>query len=1228
MQARNFIALGLMLLLCLTPFSQLNLNEIEEDSREFTSGGPLSFVNDVPSWQIDDKWVYETDFDVAGLVAQLDDPTASVNTLGGDTTEEVVDIIFHVLDDGTQHLVYKVKSEGDFTSGNNGAALEGYTGRVDVEYEGEDLIRVSDLATISSSFSIDVEFLPYNIGFLSQDVADITILNEYNPPLEKYDFPVALGENWYVETQQDVDGSGQSDYFEPDEIDQSGAENYSFQVSDEGTPSENGTNILYSGCSNSYKINQWNESAVKTGFEWYCPAVRGKAWSNVYISLGLEIDWMLKEYLPANSSGVTAASNPGARQIKIDVEPQFPAALPNAQETVWGNYSWNGGPNPNTNLQVRWDIDEGIWNINTDVNGVSHHNLSVGTSDDDSPSNDDVGSHGVIIWDPVQKIVGTRTIILDPNVVGIDLAARTDHLLIERVRGDENTFLSEAIGWNAVPGDLLKMSLPAQNLGMLVSNQTELEVDAPDGSTIRGVIPPLAAYQEARVEVNWTVPVDQDIGMVAISYEVDPDGLIWDDANLSNNIGTFEIYIGRLAIPIITANDPVWTFDNVTIDATGSIDPDGGTYRCEFRAFSAEGVEFNAWEDDCIWEFNWSDDGIRLVDVFVIDEENDRAHGVINITVVNRAPWLNVSAPESIIVGEKVTVDASDHGDIDTISPLSDVSISWPETIICEGGAAAHICTFTPSTEGNIFVTATATDDDNETTQVEVLIKVLNRAPSISSVKVFNQSGEMTTLDGIYDVLENEEITINSMADDSANDMLSLVFNWWLDAEVDENDTVTTDGYESNITKSWQSSGLHKVWVEAWDDDSATSERIEIQFMVENVAPTLDALDPVHVVHEDKMVWINATGSDSPSDMESWFWCWDLDTSINSDGNGTTADDCDYEGSELAMAWNQTGLYNIAVTVQDDDGASAMRSTTINVKNRPPEANIGIANGSMPASIVVTIGDSLSLTAENSSDSDSDMATLQYHWDHSGLDGNGDSDLSNDIDHSGMYYEANFDRVGTFTITLTVIDDDGDWDPVFIEVLVEPEPEEGLFAGFMGEDGGTTVGLSILIIFVLLLVVVVMLRRGGEDDMPDVDWTLPPASVGLLESAPPPIDVPSQLPTTTAPLQEATPAYAQTTAYDPAAFSQAPSAAAASPLDVSTPIIAEPASAPQPLSNTPPIPAGGLPAGWTMEQWEHYGEQWLAQNMTASQPAAQSPVQPTQSNVDDPLAGLLDGLDF
>ena len=40
------------------------------------------------------------------------------------------------------------------------------------------------------------------------------------------------------------------------------------------------------------------------------------------------------------------------------------------------------------------------------------------------------------------------------------------------------------------------------------------------------------------------------------------------------------------------------------------------------------------------------------------------------------------------------------------------------------------------------------------------------------------------------------------------------------------------------------------------------------------------------------------------------------------------------------------------------------------------------------------------------------------------------------------------------------------------------------------------------------------------------------------------------------------------------------------------PVAAEPAAE----SEGPPLPAGGLPAGWTMEQWKHYGQQWLEQN--------------------------------
>ncbi|DAC33676.1 MAG TPA: hypothetical protein D7I05_05890, partial [Candidatus Poseidoniales archaeon] len=35
---------------------------------------------------------------------------------------------------------------------------------------------------------------------------------------------------------------------------------------------------------------------------------------------------------------------------------------------------------------------------------------------------------------------------------------------------------------------------------------------------------------------------------------------------------------------------------------------------------------------------------------------------------------------------------------------------------------------------------------------------------------------------------------------------------------------------------------------------------------------------------------------------------------------------------------------------------------------------------------------------------------------------------------------------------------------------------------------------------------------------------------------------------------------------------------------------------PATVSRGPPLPDTGLPEGWTMAQWEHYGQQWLNQH--------------------------------
>ena len=43
-----------------------------------------------------------------------------------------------------------------------------------------------------------------------------------------------------------------------------------------------------------------------------------------------------------------------------------------------------------------------------------------------------------------------------------------------------------------------------------------------------------------------------------------------------------------------------------------------------------------------------------------------------------------------------------------------------------------------------------------------------------------------------------------------------------------------------------------------------------------------------------------------------------------------------------------------------------------------------------------------------------------------------------------------------------------------------------------------------------------------------------------------------------------------------------------------SPPIPKPPPKPKPPETTsPPLPESGLPEGWTMEQWHHYGQQWL-----------------------------------
>ncbi|GIS49362.1 MAG: hypothetical protein Ct9H90mP23_0340 [Methanobacteriota archaeon] len=129
-----------------------------------------------------------------------------------------------------------------------------------------------------------------------------------------------------------------------------------------------------------------------------------------------------------------------------------------------------------------------------------------------------------------------------------------------------------------------------------------------------------------------------------LEFIVDEAEAITNDGNRSNNLGLFSIYIGRLPVAELTTNSPLQTYETATLDASNSIDPDGGAVECVFEVESTSGNMEIIEDDDCIHDLVWEDDGEYLVRLIITDGESDTDTIEENITILNRPPEIIVDA--------------------------------------------------------------------------------------------------------------------------------------------------------------------------------------------------------------------------------------------------------------------------------------------------------------------------------------------------------------------------------------------------------------------------------------------------------------------------------------------------------------------------------------------------------------------------------------------------------
>jgi len=491
------------------------------------SGGDV----DVPSWRIGDEWSYDGFMDVGTLLSS-NGVASNIQTITGPFDMEIQDI-FTTTVDNQSTLVYEVEYDGLFEA--NGVSLDGYNGNLDVEYNEIDYIRVSDLSVIGMTMDIQVTFTVF--GFINIDVGHIIINNGYSPPQEQYDFPLRVGEAWTSNYTNTLTWGGQSDYFAiPEDSEEQSSSHYA--VVAQGDPG-----VPYTGCSNSYNVSSYNATGALNGFQWYCPGAINNAWRYIEIDFGLQIDFKL----------TSMSLVPRSTEINVDLE--YPAWPLDTNLSTWVNVTdGSGSPLGGQTLEFRYECVGYSASLTTaSSNGSAFIQFDTGHELDSSPTSPrvDYASHGVIAWMASSKKVGVDTITIDDQLLTIDYTPRAEGVSIERTRGDVVQILNPSVGFNAIPGDSLMFSIPVQNLGILPGPTTELEVIAPDGTTSRTAVPSLRGMQEVVIQATWNVPPSQPVGDVSIRFHVDPDGLMVEDQNQSNNVATFTLFIGSQAYGFI-----------------------------------------------------------------------------------------------------------------------------------------------------------------------------------------------------------------------------------------------------------------------------------------------------------------------------------------------------------------------------------------------------------------------------------------------------------------------------------------------------------------------------------------------------------------------------------------------------------------------------------------------------------------------------------------------------
>jgi PKD repeat protein len=342
--------------------------------------------------------------------------------------------------------------------------------------------------------------------------------------------------------------------------------------------------------------------------------------------------------------------------------------------------------------------------------------------------------------------------------------------------------------------------------------------------------------------------------------------------------------------PVVNDSNPVAEGQSVNLTGEHSTDDTGiETYEWDFDGdgtIDATGVN---------QEHTFTDQGEYTVTVIVTDTTGLEDSATTTVSVHNVPPTARVGSNRGVDVDEQVTFDASgttDPGD-------DELQHQWDVDGDGEYETTGVSPTHTYGSEGTYAVTMHVSDGDGGADTANLSVNVQNVPPTAEA------GGPLTVVTG-EPALDGS----GSVAGDSSD---TLHYEWDVDDDGDYEVTGATPSYY------YTAQGTYNVTLKLSDGDGGVNtDTTTVTVDSDTTSPTAD-IAMTQSSANNTTVSFDATGSTDNARIIEYQWEF---------GDGTTAN-----GATPTHSYDQTGTYNVTVTVTDPAGNTDTKQIEVTVES-------------------------------------------------------------------------------------------------------------------------------------------------------------------------------------------------------------------------------------------------------------------------------------------------------